>query len=322
MKRAILFLATVVVFNSTASNCQAQPEVLPGFGSYSDSNPGNGNQQNFAGQNYGNQNYGNQNYSNQNYGNQNYGNQDFGDSNFGNQNFGNNQNFNNHKVQNFGTQNYGIAGRTANNSFNSGLSSVSRTTKRYTRPLPNHSRSTQAMLQLSGTLKRASQAWSHVNVNMAPLNQALAQPATGISGILPPMSRKEMMRIFIDGGTPQLNNRTAGFGSAPPGPPSTGSDASYVYSNFRTAEKEANLASDACDRARYKDESSDKAYEASEAEYCASNAEYAAQCAESTAFALGDPQSQDYAYRARSAANRARGSAKSARYYADCDAND
>lgn len=305
MKSAILLLTIVTMLSATAAKCHAQAGIYSNYGPDSVNNPG------YSNQDFGNQNFSNQNYGNPNVGNQNYNNPNSGNQNFGNQNFGNQPYVN----QNNANQSYGIAGRTANNSFNTGLSGVSKTTKSFTGPMPNHSRSTQAMLQLTKTLGRAGQAWSHVSVNMAPINQALVRPATSMQGILPPMSRKEMLRIFIDGGYPQLNNRTSSTGSTAP----SGSDASYVYSNFRTAEKEANLAYDACDRAQYADEGSDKRYNASEAEYCASNAEYAAQCAESTAFLLGDPQSKDYAYRARDAANRARNSASKARYYADSD---
>lgn len=149
-----------------------------------------------------------------------------------------------------------------------------------------------------------------------PANRGLPpyqnQVATGGGGIFPGVSKQEMLRIFLEGGSPQtspvpMSQAQSGRNSA---------NTSNAYSNYQQAQNEANKARYQADRARYEKDKWNRKNAASQAEYAANNAEYAAQRAESAAYS-GDSQARSYANLARQAANRARASANQARYNAN-----
>jgi hypothetical protein len=235
---------------------------------------------------------------------------------------------------NTGRRNYnsGIGGCSTNNSFDSGFSGYTSNGMAY-----NTQRSTQAAQQLA---HEASAIWNSMPVGRA-LTQAAresqgtqqgtqqasqgpsymlpganvpqgqqSQQAPTMNGLIPPMSRQDMLRIFLEGGTP------GSPGSPAPSGNTSGAD-STAYSNYQTAENEASKARNAEQRVRYYDtETWSRKNDASTAEYAANNANYAAQRAESAAY-NGDSQARGYASQARAAANRARQSANQARYNAN-----
>lgn len=211
--------------------------------------------------------------------------------------------------------NAGIGGRPTNNSFDSGLSGLSQSSSRR---VQSTQRSTQAAENLA---RGVSSIWSSTPVGralnqpqqgMVQAQQWASQPAPTMNGLLPPMSKQEMLRIFLEGGTPQA------AGSSAPAPGGATSNATRTaYSNYQTAENESRKAYNAAQRVRYSDRDTwSRKNDASQAEYAANNANYAAQRAESAAYS-GDSQARSYANLARQAANRARGNANQARYNAD-----
>ena len=227
---------------------------------------------------------------------------------------------------NSGSRSYnsGIGGRATNNSFNTGLSGLSPSSSnmQYSQVRPtyqyNTQRSTAAATELAQQVSSifsqtaAGKMLSQPQQGMAQAQQSLAQPAPTMNGLLPPMSRQEMLRIFLEGGTPQSSG--GGFAAAPSGRSSEAT--STAYSNYQPAENEASKARNAANRARYDKDSWNRKNQASQAEYAANNANYAAQRAESAAYS-GDSQARGYANLAREAANRARQDANRARYNAD-----
>jgi len=139
-------------------------------------------------------------------------------------------------------------------------------------------------------------------------------PANPLAGMFSKMTRQDLMRMFLEGGTPQVGG---GFGG---GAPSSSADlagkSSTAYSNYQRAVNEDSKARDYAERARYASSRYSAQEYASSAEYAANNAEYAADRAESAAYS-GDSQAKGYASSARDAANRARENANRARYNAD-----
>lgn len=232
--------------------------------------------------------------------------------------------------RNFGFQSYagggqrsyptGMAGRTNYNSFNTGFSGLSQAPGSQ-RNLPT-ARPYGTQYSSAAANKLASQVtslWSQnltriqpMAQNMAQAQQSLAQPARNLNGMLPSVSRQEMLRVFMEGGTPQ--SAGAGYAQLPAGASSAGT--STAYSNYQTAENEASKARNAANRARYDKDQWNRKNSASQAEYAANNANYAAQRAESAAYS-GDSQARGYANLARQAANRARQDANQARYNAN-----
>ncbi len=188
-------------------------------------------------------------------------------------------------------------------------------------------RSSQAARQLAQDVKSI---WSALPVGralnrpqqvMAPVSQsqprqsAMAGPAPNMNGLLPPMSKPDMLRIFLEGGTPQSDQN---YQSGSPVSQTASSAATgTAYNNYKTAENEATKARNAAQRVRYYDKDRwSRKNDASQAEYAANNANYAAQRAQSAAY-NGDSQARGYANLARQAANRARQDANQARYNAD-----
>jgi hypothetical protein len=233
--------------------------------------------------------------------------------------------------------NSGIAGRTTNNSFNTGFSGLSQASNNMqysqpTRPYSTHYSAAAA----SSLVHQVTSIWGRTTAGMmmsqpqqqgmtpyqqspvqpqqgmAQVQQAYAQPAPTMNGLLPPISRQQMLRVFLEGGTPQ----SAGGGFAPV--PNGGSYAATrtAYCNYQTAENEARKARNAASRARYDKDRWNRNNDASQAEYAANNANYAAQRAESAAY-TADSQAGEYANLARQAANRARQDANQARYNAN-----
>lgn len=143
----------------------------------------------------------------------------------------------------------------------------------------------------------------------------MSAPAPTMNGMLPPMSKQEMLRIFLEGGTPESgqNYGAASQASQTASSAKTGN----AYSNYQAAVNEATKAHNAAQRVRnYDKETWNRKNDASQAEYAANNADYAAQRAESAAYS-GDSQARGYANLARQAANRARNDANLARYNAE-----
>lgn len=218
--------------------------------------------------------------------------------------------------------NCGMGGRTTNNSFNSGFSSLSQPSNSMQYSQRTHQYNTQVSdaaarklaQQVTSICSRtpAGMMMSQSQPGMGQGQQSLAQPAPTMSGLMPNVSRQEMLRVFLEGGTPQSGG--GGFGQAPSGGSSSGSSA--AYSNYQTAENEASKARNAANRARYDKDQWNRKNDASQAEYAANNANYAAQRAESAAYS-GDAQARGYASQARQCANRARHDANQARYNAD-----
>lgn len=230
-----------------------------------------------------------------------------------------------------GNYNPGMGGCSTNNSFNTGLSGFTQT---YDGATYSTQRSTQAAQQLAS---EASAIWNSLPVGRAltraaqraenpqqasqgpsymlpgaDLNSATQAPQESrqLNGLIPPMSKRDMLRIFLEGGTP-------GSTGAPAPSRNNGAADSTAYSNYQTAENEATRARNAEQRVRYYDTDTwSRKNDASTAEYAANNANYAAQRAESAAY-NGDSQARSYASLARAAANRARQSANQARYNAD-----
>jgi hypothetical protein len=182
-----------------------------------------------------------------------------------------------------------------NNSYNTGFSGMSRS---YSGRTYNTSRSSMAAQQLA---QRASAIWQ---------NTPVGKP----NGIMPQMSKKEMLRIFMEGGTPETPMSSA------PAPDNSGRNSeakSTAYNNYQTAENEARKARNARERTRgYDKDQWHRKNDAEQAQYAANNANYAAQRAE-YAGNNGDEQARHYAGLARAAANRAREDANYARYNAD-----
>lgn len=209
--------------------------------------------------------------------------------------------------------NSGMAGYSNNNSFNSGFSGMGQT---YNGMVYSTSRSTAAVEELA---QGVSAIWGNVmgraaqsqRQSSAQMQQTMSKPAQTY-GLLPPMSKQQMLRIFLEGGTPD-----APAAAPPSGGANNSAATSTAYSNYQTAQNESTKARNAADRVRGYDKGSwSKKDDAQQAEYAANNAEYAAQRAESAAY-NGDSQAQGYARLAREAANRARGYANQARYNAN-----
>lgn len=91
---------------------------------------------------------------------------------------------------------------------------------------------------------------------------------------------------------------------------------STAYSDYQQAENQAAKAHDAEERARYDKDKGNRESDASEA-YYAANAARDASDRVYYASQDGDPTAQQYAAKARAAADRARADSDQARYYAD-----
>lgn len=207
--------------------------------------------------------------------------------------------------------NTGFGTPAPQNSFNSGLSGLSRTSTGYGYSTQRSSMAAQQLARQIGNI------WSRTPVGrsmMAPEQGtgSVQQSSQGMGGMFPRMTKQEVMRIFFEGGTPQS------MGGGAPGPSAGSSQAtSTAYSNYQTAENESSKAYNYAQRVRYSDTDTwSRKDDASNAEYAAQNANYAAERAESAAY-NGDSEARGYANLARQAANRARSNADQARYNAD-----
>lgn len=224
------------------------------------------------------------------------------------------------QAQNYGYRNYsGFGGNTSNGSFNGGFGGLSPQTQqlpqtRY-QAVPSQSNGT-SMAALEQTLNAIDTrtSWERTPVSVGQSIPAGAPATMGntMGGIIPGLSRQEMLRVFLEGGTPQTSDS---YGNSPQ-PANSSANTSTAYSNYQRAQNEANKARNEANTARYNKDKWYRKNAATQAEYAANNAEYAAQRAESAAYS-GDSQARSYANLARQAANRARQSAKQARYNAD-----
>lgn len=238
----------------------------------------------------------------------------------------------------------GFGGRNTSNSFNGGFSGLGasqqpqyvqpqRPPQQYQQqqyrqpPRPSYAApqaGTSTMAGLENVLNQVDNSnWSNVPVSGRPQQQQrpaqlAASPAGSMpnnmrGGMFPRMSRQEMMRIFMEGGTP-MGMGGGGGGAAPP--QSNSAATSTAYSNYQTACNEESKSRNYANTARYDGSKWNRKNAAEQAEYAANNANYAAQRAESAAY-NGDSQARGYANLAREAANRARENANQARYNAD-----
>lgn len=235
-------------------------------------------------------------------------------------------------------QNNGFAGRQSQSNFNSGFSGLNSNQARsqpaqYYRQAPSqaHYQSGSTMSSLEQQLNAidTQSGWARTPVQVAsPIPQThsnrsnLPAPGPGaganaMSGMFPGVSRKEMMRVFIEGGTPQTGNGNNAFGRrANSAPANSSQNGANAYSNYQTAQNEETKSRNYANTARYDKDKWNRKNAASQAEYAANNANYAAQRAESQAY-TGDAQARSYANLARQSANRARANADRARYNAD-----
>jgi len=166
-------------------------------------------------------------------------------------------------------------------------------------------------------------AWSRTPV--APITPQMQQvnrgsygaaPSAPAAGMLPGITRRDIARVFFEGGSLFDGGAApASFGGqgAPAGSSQSNSTA---YSSYQRAENMATRARNAERRTLgnddkwYKQKAADEAYyDANDAEASADRAYYASQS--------GDSQAQGYARLARQAADRARADANRARYNAD-----
>jgi hypothetical protein len=130
-------------------------------------------------------------------------------------------------------------------------------------------------------------------------------------GMMPRPSRRDLMRVFLEGGSVQSPGAQVPSGNMTnPGASST------AYSNYQRAANEASTARNYANKARYDKDKWIRKDSATRANYAANNANYAAQRAEAAAY-NGDANARGYANMARAEANRARASADQARYNAD-----
>ena len=232
----------------------------------------------------------------------------------------------------YGYQPYASSYPSNNVSFNGGFSGLNRQAQpmpqsqvpRARRPSANTS--TMASLEQKLNAVDTSSNWSRVPVSGTPQPQASAQrrppmQASGaapgpVQGMFPGVSRQEMLRVFLEGGTPQPTGRSGM--TAKRGGPAAGSSAntSTAYSNYQTARNEASKARNEANTARYNKDKWVRKNAASRAEYAANNANYAAERAEAAAYS-GDSQARSYSGLARQSANEARANANRARYNAD-----
>jgi hypothetical protein len=161
---------------------------------------------------------------------------------------------------------------------------------------------------------------------MPPQQQQMMQQR----GAFPRPSRRDVMRVFFEGGSLMQGGASpmpggggafgggVGFrgGGAGGGPAPNSNAGSTAYSNYQRAMSEERSARNYANKARCDKDKWIRKDSATRAEYAANNANYAAQRAESAAY-NGDAQARGYASQARACANRARSNANQARYNAD-----
>lgn len=152
-------------------------------------------------------------------------------------------------------------------------------------------------------------------MNYGASNRTQSQSMSQSVGILPRVTRRDLTRVFIEGGS-VFDSAAApvsgGFGA--------GADRARgtAYSCYQRAENLASKAHSLLSRARYDEERWSKKNAADQAYYAANDARIAADEAYSAA-ASGDSQARNYANLARDAANRARADADRAKYFANTE---
>ncbi len=240
---------------------------------------------------------------------------------------------------------FAAADCAAQNYFNGGFSGLAqpqyqqRPPQQYQQQQPQQYRQapqragTSTMAGLENVLNQVDNSnWNNVPVsgNRQPQPQMQAQSMMGAApamsgaggggGMFPKMSRREMTRIFFEGGSPMgmgMGMGGGGGGGGGAAPPQNNSQAtSTAYSNYQTACNEETKSRNYANTARYDGSEWNRKNAAEQAYYAANNANYAAQRAESAAY-NGGSDAQGYARLARAAANRARENANRARYNAD-----
>lgn len=137
--------------------------------------------------------------------------------------------------------------------------------------------------------------------------------------IFPNLSKQDMLRVFLEGGTPDMPGSGGYQGSASSGQSSANASQarSTAYSNYQTAANEETKSRNCANTAHYDKDKWNRKNAADRAYYAANNANYAAERAEAAANSSGDSQARGYANSARACANRARYNANQARYNAD-----
>lgn len=201
----------------------------------------------------------------------------------------------------------------------------------------NQQPSTMQNLERALNQVDTSGAWSHIPVS-GPVNRtALAAPGysavqqlgyaaaqAGYAapqpqvGMMPHVTRRDIARVFMEGGSLFGGGGGGGGASSWGGltsAASNGQSNSTAYNSYQKAEDMAIRARNAANRTLSGDKWS-KGKSADEAYYDANDAEAAADRAYNAAQS-GDSQARNYASRARDAADRARADANRARYNAD-----
>jgi hypothetical protein len=217
-------------------------------------------------------------------------------------------------------QNYGFGGQSSSgNSFNGGYSALNTKPQPYYSSARNNSSSLEQKLQAVENSNNVG--WYQASPPATQAARASVQQLSpnNRSPIFPSVSKKEAMRIFFEGGTPNVQGAGSygAFGSAAaPAPANNSAATSNAYSNYQKARNEETKSRNYANTARYDSNQWNRKNAASYAEYAANNAYYAAQRAESASYS-GDSQAKSYASLARDCANRARANADRARYNAD-----
>jgi hypothetical protein len=208
-------------------------------------------------------------------------------------------------------------------SLTSGLHCSAQYAPDYRAASPPANSSTMASLEQQLNAVDSRSGWARTPVSgytqgqtatpRGPRSPAPGTALNAVQGMFPGVSRQEMMRVFFEGGSPQMGGSMSGA-SAPSA--ASSANTSTAYSNYQTARNEETKARNNASKARYEKDKWNRKDDANQAEYAANNAEYAAQRAESAAYS-GDSQARSYARLARESANRARYYANQARYNAN-----
>jgi hypothetical protein len=224
-------------------------------------------------------------------------------------------------------------GGTYNNAY-SGFNSIGQNRQpTYTRApqrQPGQNPSTMQNLEQQLNNIDTRNAWARTPV--APVPQRPQQqmnrnnagaPAYGarqnapLGGMLPGVTRRDIARVFFEGGS--LFDGSAGgggAGGAAPAPAGSSEATSTAYSSYQRAQNMATRARNAERRTTGNNDKWNKKKAADEAYYDANDADAAANRAY-YASQSGDSQAQGYSRLARQAADRARADANRARYNAD-----
>lgn len=163
-----------------------------------------------------------------------------------------------------------------------------------------------------------SQYQQHPQYQQQPQYQQPYNVSAQNSGMLPKVTKRDLARVFFEGGSlfDSSVSQTASSYMAPAPSGNNSQATSVAYQGYQRAQNMSTRARNAASRARnstdqwVRKKAADEAYyDANDADAAANRAYYAAQ--------NGDSQARGYANLARQAADRARADANRARYNAD-----